>query len=37
VTQGDRLFTVERLKTIVLLNMGTYNHFLTDYIKSTPP
>jgi len=30
VTQNEELFTLERLKTIVLFNVGAYNHLLLD-------
>ncbi len=30
VTQNDELFTLERLKTIALFNVGAYNHLLLD-------
>jgi uncharacterized protein YlzI (FlbEa/FlbD family) len=30
VTQNEELFTIERLKTIALFNVGAYNHLLLD-------
>ena len=30
VTQNEELFTLERLKTIALFNVGAYNHLLLD-------
>jgi len=34
ITQGKKLFSLKRLKTIILMNFGKYDHYLEDYKKS---
>ncbi|HQQ63901.1 MAG TPA: hypothetical protein PLF22_10045 [Pseudomonadales bacterium] len=41
LTQSEKLFTVERIKTIIAFNLGAYDHWLQAYVtrilKNPPP